>query len=445
MGFKKIYFVYPDYAKILYHIGPSLLKVLRSIAILEKEFDLCVVDFFGEKLNEKKIKNKIDDADIVAIIFNYTATSRTLKIADVAKRLNKKVILFGGQPSIIKLALKNLNVDFAVTPDEFSIVSLIKMLNSKKISPQNINGIGYKIDDKIYFTSIKYESLNKLPFPAWHAIDINRFLIPTPFGFPIFTEMSRGCPYNCPFCRVHPINEPLRFRSIEKVINEIKYALSLSKKVSYLFFADSVFTVNRDRVIKLCNEMIERNVKIAWGCQTRIDLIDEELLRVMKKAGCSYIRFGLESGSKRIRKILNKDYDTRKTNKIFKLCKELGVYPSASFIVGLPKETKGDLDQTIKLIKKLRPAFPCVNYFIPIPEIKLTSLISNFKSPNNLEEWDAIIKSLPLSRFKEYVKGIHEKISLYRYRDNVIGLLKRFGLRSLPYIYLYIKGIMQGI
>ncbi len=140
----------------------------------------------------------------------------------------------------------------------------------------------------------------------------------------------------------------------------------LNKRFDYIDFQDDCFTFNKERVKKLCFEMIKQKFVFKWGCATRITLIDKKLLKIMKKAGCENIRFGIESGSKKIRCMTGKSIDYNLLDKNLKMVKKEGIRCVGFFILGLPKEKKKDIKMTLSIIKKLDLDYIEVGLPLPI-------------------------------------------------------------------------------
>jgi radical SAM superfamily enzyme YgiQ (UPF0313 family) len=132
-------------------------------------------------------------------------------------------------------------------------------------------------------------------------------------------------------------------------------------------FWDDSFTINRKIVLKYCQAIIDAGLKINWKTATRADLLDEELLRVMKKAGCVKLEIGVESGSERIKKLIYKDVTNEQIKRGFSMIRRSGISSGAFFMAGFPEETVEDLDQTFALMKELDATEMTFNIFDPMP------------------------------------------------------------------------------
>lgn len=158
----------------------------------------------------------------------------------------------------------------------------------------------------------------------------------------------------------------VRYRSVENVIDEIKTIVN-DHNISDFIFYDDTLTLNRSRLLLLCNTICSENLKISWGCYSRTNAIDNEMLATMKQSGCRMIAFGVESGDDEILKKMKNGITTKDSLNAIKMCKKFKIETSASFVIGFPGESKKTLKTTIKFIKKLDPMFMTIFRLIPYP------------------------------------------------------------------------------
>jgi radical SAM superfamily enzyme YgiQ (UPF0313 family) len=207
------------------------------------------------------------------------------------------------------------------------------------------------------------KDLDTLPPPARHLLDMefyvharDRFPYTYLHFVPVRTRVAsiltgRGCPYRCIFCHNSWRNTPYRFNSPERVISEIEELVSIYG-IKALFFIEDTLFVNKDRLVKICDLLRKNRLNIIWGGSARVDEIDEEILKVVKKAGCCQITFGFESGSQRVLDTLKKGTTVEQNAKAIKLCRKFGIIPQGSFMVGNPMETIEDVLATQRFIKR---------------------------------------------------------------------------------------------
>ena len=155
-----------------------------------------------------------------------------------------------------------------------------------------------------------------------------------------------------------------------RVIGEIEDLMSRFGTKGIYFINDN-FTLRKEKTKELCNFMIEKKLNLEWVCDTRVDLVDDELLALMSKAGCKVIWFGVESGSEKVLQRIGRNTKPEQVETAFKLCKKNGIKTACSFMLGLPDETLADMEVSLKFAKKLDPDYCMFNIFIAYPDSKL--------------------------------------------------------------------------
>ena len=233
------------------------------------------------------------------------------------------------------------------------------------------------VDGKVSDRIVRYpriKELDTLPMPAWE------YFVDKPYnwGGTFFTEKpvfvvnsSRGCPFDCQFCSVKSIwGKKLTYFSAEKIVSHIE---DLIKKYGAkgIYFREDNFTINKERLTKFCNLLIEKKIKIPWACESRVSSIDAENIKLMKKAGCCGFYFGVESGSQRILDFVKKGITLAQTRNAFKLCHKYSIQAAASIVVGIPTETEQELAQTLALVQEIKPTVTWYNVFTGIPRSEL--------------------------------------------------------------------------
>jgi anaerobic magnesium-protoporphyrin IX monomethyl ester cyclase len=186
-------------------------------------------------------------------------------------------------------------------------------------------------------------NLDQLHFPARHLIDKVTYYEPGTETATIIA--NRGCPYNCIFCSINAVSRKVRCRSAKNIVDEMESIMNDYNKK--FWFLDDSFTINVDQTNQLCNEIIDRDLDIKWTCSTRINLVDEALLKKMYNAGCKGIAFGIESGNERVRnEVIHKKIKDNDISKVFRFCKKIGIQIQCFLMMGFPSETKSELKQT---------------------------------------------------------------------------------------------------
>jgi radical SAM superfamily enzyme YgiQ (UPF0313 family) len=195
-------------------------------------------------------------------------------------------------------------------------------------------------------------SLDDLPIPHHEMLPLDKQRMPMMKGAFTFIVTSRGCPAGCKYCIKHvSYQNSVRVRSAENMCDEIEYLNKLGIYNIHMY-AD-LFTVNREHVMSFCEELIRRNIKIKWTCNSRVDYVDEEMLTLMGKAGCWLISWGIESANEQVLKMARKGYKKEQAFKALKWSKAAGIKNWGYFIIGLPGETEESILETIAYSKEL--------------------------------------------------------------------------------------------
>jgi len=285
-------------------------------------------------------------------------------------------------------------VDIVVREEgEQTMLELVKVLErSSSNGLKRVLGITYREGSNIRSNPPRPPILNMdtLPFPAFHLLPMGKYRLHPPFGrqtpaMPIIT--SRGCPFRCIFCSKAVFGKKYRSNSPAYIVDEIRF-LKEKFGVKEIKFYDDVFTLDRKRVVAICTQLKEWGIDIPWSCETRVNLVDDELLRVMKDAGCYMIEYGVESGNQEILNYLKKGITLEKTIEAFKLTHEAGIETVAYFMLGSPQETSKTIQETIEFAKKIDPDFVQFSITTPYPGTELYSLaVEEGYVPEKWEEY----------------------------------------------------------
>ena len=195
-------------------------------------------------------------------------------------------------------------------------------------------------------------SLDDLPIPLHHLLPLDKQRMPMIRGPFTFIVTSRGCPAGCKFCIKHvSYQTSVRVRSPELILQELKVLADLGIHNVHMY-AD-LFTVNREQVVTLCRLIIESGLQVKWTCNSRVDYVDEEMLRLMGQAGCWYISWGIESANEAILKRVRKGYRKEQAARALTWAHQAGINNWGYFIIGLPGENEESIRETIAYAKKL--------------------------------------------------------------------------------------------
>jgi anaerobic magnesium-protoporphyrin IX monomethyl ester cyclase len=264
-----------------------------------------------------------------------------------------------------------------------------------------INGITYqeKATGQIKRTQPRplMSNLDSLPPPSRELFDNSAYkkYYDRKFGYKTTAILtSRGCPFECDFCSKPIFGNKFRSRSASQIVDEVKEVISLG--YNRVWFADDCFTLERSRLIEVCDEIINRGLQIDWECLSRVDTFDQEIAAKMKAAGCIRVFFGIESGNDSVLKIMKKQITTKQAALATKTCKESGIKAGAFFILGYPGENHHTILDTVRFASSLPLDY--LSFTLPYP-IPGTPLFERIKEELNLAEWQEP-KNLKLIKHK---------------------------------------------
>ncbi len=351
---------------------PNNLLYLASI-LREYQIEPIVRDYPVEK--DKNFISDLENYNFDMIIMSITTGTieKDLEYFKIAKEFNNNIITIAEGAHFITAPTESFNkdiynfLDFAFFGEsEYVLKEFLSFYENKK-DLKNVRGLIYK-NGNFWIKNEKppfIENLDSLPFPARDLIR-NELYINPDTDKPIATiQTSRGCPGSCIYCLAPIISgKVVRKRSPKNIVDEIEECLKKYNIDNFFLRADT-FTIDRDWVIEISNEIVRRNLKIVWVANSRTKPIDKEMLIKMKEAGCYLLAFGIESGSDKSLKLMKKGTNKEDNEKAIKLAKELGFKVYSFFIIGFPWETKEDILETIDFALKTPSDF--VEFHIATP------------------------------------------------------------------------------
>ncbi len=427
---------------------PSLGLAYIASVLEEAEHEVFYLDCSAEHYTVSdtiEALKKYTDLDFIGFTATTPLINNALAIAKEAKVIfpNAKTIFGGVHPSVMTdEVITNSAVDFVVVDEgEYTFRDLV---NNKPLN--EILGLCYKQEGKIIKNPLRplIHDLDQIPPPAYHLLPMDKYY-PAIGSYKRLPAMilfaTRGCPGRCTFC-YRTFRGMVRKRSARNIINEIKI-LQKDYGIREVAFYDDTFTLFKNVIQDFCNIVIEEKMDLKWSCFTRVDHINKELLKLMKRAGCHLILFGVESGDEEMLKRINKKISLEQVQEIVDDCRKIGIETRASFMFGNQEETEETIKKTIDFAIKLDPDEAQFNIATAYPGTELFDWAKEkgyIKSFN----WDDYsmsnvvleIPGLPPEKLQYYYELAHRK---FYFRPKII-IRRLMHVRSWAQFKQEIKG-----
>jgi anaerobic magnesium-protoporphyrin IX monomethyl ester cyclase len=319
-------------------------------------------------------------------------------------------ILFGSHPTFMpNYCLSNPAVDFIVLREpEESLRQLLICLRDG-CDPSDIEGIGFrKKDGQVVITNPRpFLDMDDLPIPDRSLLpDGIDYFNPVVKQIPYTTmQTSRGCPGRCIFCTAPQFyGRKIRCRSTHNVLAEIREIIRMGYRE--IFFRDETFTAYRKRNVEICKSIIDEKLDIAWIANGRVDMVDKDIMALMKRAGCHMIKFGVETGSKEILKDYKKGTTLPQARKAFAEARVAGLDTHAHIIIGGPGESEDTLVSTLAFVKELNPTTASFGILTPYPGTELFDNVA-CKNPEILDGSESNMENLHIhGLYSESICGL---------------------------------------
>ena len=319
--------------------------------------EVMIIDYIVSQYTPEKLWRQLDEfqPDVVgatSVTISFLAAAEILK---AAKQHCPSVVTVMGGPHVSFDARNTLTqfpeIDAIIVGEGENTIMQWLPVAKDRTAWHDIKGLAFFEDGHFIFTGAGefIENLDALPLPSRHLLPLSKYKA---LGFPISIITSRGCPNKCIFCLGRKmVGFKVRYRDPVQVVDEIE--MILDSGFERINIADDLFTANKKRVNVLCKEILNRNIKFGWSAFARVDTVDEEILGIMKKAGCDAVSFGIESGNSEMLKRVRKKITLDQARKAVQACKQVGMIAHASFMVGLPGESQQTMQDSLDFAREL--------------------------------------------------------------------------------------------
>jgi len=319
--------------------------------IRERHYDCEILNWHAASQTPELIRETLaaKAPDVIGISVLHANRWGAIEIARIAKQINPEVrIVFGGVGATLLWDhfLRHFKeIDFCILGEgEYAFLKVIEAIEAHDLqSIEKIPGVALRKPGAVVKTGepVRIGDLDRLPDPAaWFTFQ--------------HVSSTRGCPGNCTFCGSPRIwGRKVKFHSPRYFVDQVERLYR--KGVGFFYFSDDTFMLKKDHVMAICREILHRDLRISWAAISHVNYVDKEVLSWMRRAGCAQISYGVESGSVKIRRLLNKNIRTDQIQKAFSLTTRYGILPRAYFIYGCPGETWDTIQETIDLIHAIKP------------------------------------------------------------------------------------------
>lgn len=353
-------------SKAKYYWQPYDLFVQSGI--LAKKYDVIALDanVSGLTFNEtyRILETEKKDFDVVIFLTGGVSWREDFEFLKGLNERRKDKLIFIGIGDVmmdkaVEIMKENSFFDAALL--DFTSDQIIDYLEGKR---DNLSHMVFRKDNGEFFVgSIKTEPGEfSLPIPQYDLFPYKKYRIPHGIRIPFAGLITvYGCPYKCSYCIGGDIG--FKYRNIENIMEELRYLKGIG--IKELWIKDLTFAAKRDHSVKFCEELIKSGLGFSWVCISRVNVLDEELLKLMKRAGCHTIQLGVETADQELINRYSKGLKKEQVKYIFDLCKKIGIRTLAHFILGLPGDTKDNILSTIQYAIELEPDFASFNIAAP--------------------------------------------------------------------------------
>jgi len=341
------------------------IDLLVLSGILKKQYDVHLIDANTLELSFDKSINKVVKLNPKGVVFSFGNSVKNEDYAFVKKLRkllpNSKICGTGGLLYHNAIYELENNPDFDACLLNFTTDDILKYFNDEF---DDLFNIVYRNNGSIIKKPKRYlQNSFSFPIPLHEQLPLNKYRMSHGRANPLTSVLTAfGCPYKCSFCVSGRIDWATR--NIDNILKELDYIKEIG--VREIFFRDNVFGAKKGETIQLLNRMIEKKYYFSWVADTRIELINKEFGRLLKKSGCHALHMGVEVSSDEIRNKYNKKMHIQKIKNAFKVCKDNDIKTVGYFILGLPGETIEDIKRTIELSIELDCDYASFNNAIPI-------------------------------------------------------------------------------
>jgi anaerobic magnesium-protoporphyrin IX monomethyl ester cyclase len=350
-------------AKADYLYEPTDLLLLSGRLAEQHEVQVLDCIALGMQAQEALQRIQATRPDVIVFLAGAVSWHEDRVFLGAVKRLNGALLIGSGDLFLengVQIMKDNDFLDVILL--DFTTPDILACLR-QRAKNQHQNMI-YRHNGTIVEGPLKRarNSTFEIPAPRHDLFPHHRYHYPTVKHPPFATVLTDyGCPYHCRFCVMGKLGH--KVRPVNNVLEELEVLAHMDFREIY--FNDQTFGALRERTLALCEGMNERQLRFGWQAWSRVDVMDEQLLRQMQAAGCHTLLFGVETANDNTLQAQKKGYSLKQVRDTFSLCRRLRISTMATFIIGLPDETETDIRNTIRFALELDPDYASFNVLVP--------------------------------------------------------------------------------
>ncbi|HHT9126296.1 MAG TPA: B12-binding domain-containing radical SAM protein [Candidatus Brocadiia bacterium] len=416
-------------------------------SVLEKNnYQIELYDCIALEIDEEKLISIIKSEEPRLAIVNVTTPSfyNDIKIIEKMKSVIPDCIIaiFGTHATSLHKSILSaypcVDVVIRGEPERTAEELAYKIKNGDGFS--DVLGISFRANGSVHENKERpwVDDLDELGYPARHLLPNNKYIHPVTNKPYTTVNTSRGCRQQCIFCVAHLYyGYKLRKRSVKSVLDEIQFDVIGKYGINNIWMFADDFTGDKNFVVDICKGIIQRNLKITWWSNTRVDVLDREMFEWMKKSGCFMLSIGGESGNQDILNRMKKRAQLSQIKNTIKMLREVGILSLVYFLIGLPGESRSTIKDTVDFAKQINPDYV---EFYPATPYPGTEFYEIAKKENMITTDDWSLYECGGIRFVVRVPGVsHEELECI-----LQDAYKEFYYRT-PYLLLLLKRMTNPV
>ena len=446
---------------------PGMGMLMLAAVARQRGYDVHLIDAKGQGTPIDEVCSSILalEPDYVGLSATTISVNNAARIAEQIKRLAPGVITILGGAHVSAIPERTLeafpSIDYGVVGEgEVSLFELLDRIE-RNVSVADVPGLAFRPSGndgaiKANPRAPYIDDLDALPMPAWDLLpSFPHTFQPSLFGYPrspVATLItSRGCPFSCTFCDRSTSGRKGRMHSVESVVALCRELVNRGTR--HIMFLDDLFTVRKDRVVDICHAFLEEGFDFTWSCNSHPNLLDLDTMRLMKRAGCWQIAYGIESGSQRVLNVVKREVRLPKMHETLRMTREAGIRARGFLMLGHTTEGVDSLEETEKFLRTVELDLCQITKFTPYPGTPSYPTVQQHGS--FVEDWE----KMNAMNFVFIPDGLDEKTlehyfdrcyrAFYSRPDILLGLSKllikepKFAGRLATSAHVYMKSRLR--